>query len=458
MSADRPWKRAVTSFLTVIIVAGALYSGYLFFATVRAVVAQMDLPFADRVVQAARPVQGGSAEEPEGTSSEYVMPQATTLEERINVLLLGIDQREGEVGPWRTDTMILVSYDPATNSASMLSIPRDLWTPIPGFGENRINTAHFVGDDQNYPGGGPALAKKTVWYALGVPVHNYVRINFSGFEKLVDAVGGLDIEVPEAIYDSKYPTDDYGTMELYIPAGLQHMDGKMALQYARTRHGSSDYARMERQQQVLRAFLDKALSLDMPLSQIPTVLQLLGSSVQTDLTLQQIVSLVEAMRDFDSSNLRSGAIDGSMTTTVVTSQGWMVEVADWDKVRALVNDLFPATPAVTPAQASSAAADLQSEHARLAVYNGTMAEDLAKDTAVMLQQKGYEVLGYSNADRLDHDQTLIVVYRDKPLTVAALLRELGVSEEGIVQQPTAAEAADIAIILGQDYLERSSGQ
>jgi len=147
-----------------------------------------------------------------------------------------------------------------------------------------------------------------------------------------------------------------------------------------------------------------------------------------------------------------------MTTTVVTSQGWMVEVADWDKVRALVNDLFPATPAVTPAQASSAAADLQSEHARLAVYNGTMAEDLAKDTAVMLQQKGYEVLGYSNADRLDHDQTLIVVYRDKPLTVAALLRELGVSEEGIVQQPTAAEAADIAIILGQDYLERSSGQ
>mgnify|MGYP000979106888 CR=1 FL=1 len=164
----------------------------------------------------------------------------------------------------------------------------------------------------------------------------------------MDAIGGLDIEVPEEIRDSKYPTADYGTMELYIPAGPQHMDGELALQYARTRHGSSDFSRMARQQQLLRAAFDKALRLDIPLTRIPMILQLLGSSVQTDLTLQEIMALASAARNVDPANLRSGVIDGSMTTTVITPQGWMVEVADWAKVRALVDDLFPATPLVSP--------------------------------------------------------------------------------------------------------------
>jgi anionic cell wall polymer biosynthesis LytR-Cps2A-Psr (LCP) family protein len=132
MPAERSWKRAISTFLTVIIVAGAMYSGFFFFSTVRAVVAQMDLPFADRIVQAAEPGEASpDGQATPATVEEYSLPEATQLEARINVLLLGIDQREGEKGPWRTDTMILLSLDPATNSASMLSIPRDLWTTIP---------------------------------------------------------------------------------------------------------------------------------------------------------------------------------------------------------------------------------------------------------------------------------------------------------------------------------------
>jgi LCP family protein required for cell wall assembly len=459
MPAERTWKRAISTFLTVTIIAGAMYSGFFFFSTVRAVVAQMDLPFAERIVQAAQPgeVSSDGPASP-ATVEEYSLPEATQLEERLNVLLLGIDQREGEKGPWRTDTMILLSLDPVTNSASMLSIPRDLWTTIPGYGESRINTAHFTGDDQNYPGGGPALAKKTVWYALGVPVHNYVRVNFTGFEQLIDAVGGLDIEVPEDIYDAKYPTADYGTIELFIPAGLQHMDGKLALQYARTRHGSSDFARMGRQQQVLRAAFDKALSLDIPLTRIPMVLQLLGTSVQTDLTLQQIVTLVGAARKIGPANLRSGVIDGSITTTVVTPQGWMVEVADWDKVRALVDDLFPTTPVATPTNPSSPAAGVVSEQAQVAVYNGTLSVDLAQATAALLSDKGYVIAGYNSADRFDHAETLIVVYHDKPLTAAALAEELGVAMGNVIDQPTPNETVDIAVILGQDYLDRQPAQ
>lgn len=339
-----PWMRAVSSFLTVIIVAGALYSGFFFFSTVRALVAQVPLPFAERVVLAAEPVAPPTVQEPaaEATPRAVVPPTPQRrLTEPVNILLLGIDQREGEKGPFRTDTMILVSLDPVNNTAAMLSIPRDLWTTIPGFGESRINTAHYTGDLRNYPGGGPALAKKTVWYALGVPVHYYVRINFTGFEQIVDAIGGLTVDVPEPIHDTKYPTADYGVMEIYIPAGVQHMDGRTALQYARTRHGSSDFARMERQQQLLLAARDKVMSLDIPLTRIPAILELLGSSVSTDLTLEDMFVLAEAARKIDRANIRTGVIDSSMTTTVVTPQGWMVEVADWNKVHALVNELFP---------------------------------------------------------------------------------------------------------------------
>ena len=459
MFRDRPWQRAVSTFLTVVITAGALYSGFFFFSTVRAVVAQMDLPFAGRP---AEPVQRSHPAAPEEAGSAYgeeiVLPEAAALDERRNVLVLGIDQREGEGGPWRTDTMILLSVDPATNSAAMLSIPRDLWTTIPGYGESRINTAHYTGDDQDYPGGGPALAKKTVWYALGVPVNNYVRVNFAGFEELVDAIGGLDIEVPEEIRDSKYPTADYGTMELYIPAGPQHMDGELALQYARTRHGSSDFSRMARQQQLLRAAFDKALRLDIPLTRIPMILQLLGSSVQTDLTLQEIMALASAARNVDPANLRSGVIDGSMTTTVITPQGWMVEVADWAKVRALVDDLFPATPLVSPTAENAVPVDLASEGARIAVYNGTLSADLAQRTAAALESRGFVVEGFGNADRFDHEQTLIVVYRDAPASVSALCAELGVAPEAVIYQDEPGETIDIAIILGQDYQREQEGQ
>ncbi|MGI6368250.1 MAG: LCP family protein [Anaerolineae bacterium] len=457
MSNDNRWQRAVSVFLTVIVTAGAVLSAVFFFVTVRDVVAQMDLPFAEQETGISQPErkpdpQGG---EPQPVEAE---PEPEPLGERINVLLLGIDQRPGEKGPFRTDTMILVSLDPVTNTASMLSIPRDLWTTIPGYGEGRINTAHFTGDNLKYPGGGPALAKKTVWYALGVPVDNYVRVNFAGFEQLVDAIGGIDVEVTEDIYDATYPTSDYGTMVLRIPAGNHHMDGDLALKYARTRHGSSDFQRMERQQQVIRAAFSKVLSLNIPLSRIPTILQVLGSSVQTDLTPSQIITLVDAARKIDPGDLRSGVIDHTMTTTVTTAGGAMVEVPNWPKVRQLVEDLFPTTVAVEPSPTPVPAEAFIEEGARVAVYNGTATESLAEETAQMLRDKGFTIAGFSTADRLDHEHTLLIVYRDRPLTLIALARELGVAPEQIIPQENGSQQIDIAIVLGSDYLEQRSNR
>ena len=221
-------------------------------------------------------------------------PSASSFTNRVNILLMGIDQREQDSGlPTRTDTMILLTIDPASKSMGMLTIPRDLWVPIPGLGrpvEDRINTASILGDLEKYPGGGPALAKKTVQYNLGVPVHYYVRMDFKGFEKIVDALGGVTINVPQAIQDEEYPDDNYGVMSISFPAGVQHMDGETALRYVRTRHADSDFGRGRRQLQFLMAMRDQALKLNI-LPKVPGLIGQMRDSIKTDLSANDIITL-----------------------------------------------------------------------------------------------------------------------------------------------------------------------
>jgi len=241
-------------------------------------------------------------------------PVATRLPQwsgaaHISVLVLGIDERESQSGPWRTDTMIAVTIDPVALTAAGLSIPRDLWVTIPGLGQTgKINTAHFYGDAEEYPGGGPALAQATVQSILDVPFEYYVRVNFTAFEKLIDLIGGIDVDVPHTIDDPLYPDSGYGYEPLYIPAGRIHMDGRTALKYARTRHDAmGDFDRMKRQQQVILAVRDKLTQggrLTQLLTQAGPILQTLGESVKTNLTLEQIIQLAQLGAQIDPSRIR----------------------------------------------------------------------------------------------------------------------------------------------------------
>ncbi len=140
-----------------------------------------------------------------GVGAEYNEYPHWNGKERVNILVLGVDQRPGESGPWRTDTMMVLSVDPESKSAGILSIPRDLWVEIPGYGSDRINTAYVYGDLNKVPGGGPALAKKTVQYNLGEPIHYYLRVNFAAFQQVIDLIGGVDIYVEHEIDDPLYP-------------------------------------------------------------------------------------------------------------------------------------------------------------------------------------------------------------------------------------------------------------
>ncbi|HEY7909522.1 MAG TPA: LCP family protein, partial [Thermomicrobiales bacterium] len=158
----------------------------------------------------------------------------------IHILLLGLDRRDSE--PTRSDTMIIVTVDLWNGVASMLSIPRDLVVPIPGNGEDRVNAAYTYGQiaHPDDPVAGPALAVETVSKQFKIPIEHYLQVDFNGFRVVVDAVGGVDISVSEVIDDDAYPTDDYGYKHIHFDPGCYHMNGEQALEYARTRHASSD--------------------------------------------------------------------------------------------------------------------------------------------------------------------------------------------------------------------------
>jgi len=375
--------------------------------------------------------------------------------ERVNVLLMGIDQREGEDGPWRTDTMLVLTIDPVTMSGGMLSIPRDLWVPIPGYEEARINQAHFFGEVYDYPGGGPALAVKTVQYNLGVPIHYYARVNFTAFEELVDLIGGIDVYVEEEIVDDAYPDDETkGYDPLYIPAGWRHFGGEMALKYARTRCTSGgDFDRAKRQQKVIRAIFDQVTRLDL-LPQLapraPEMWQTLQGSVVTNLTLDEIVALANLASEVDADNIRYDVIDEEYTQFWETPDGQQVLIPLRSRMRELRDYIFTTEPAVSQ-EDDDPAARLAAEGASIEVLNGTNTAGLAGRTSEYLQQQGLEIAQIGNADRDDYADSLVIIYTGKNYTAQYLANLLDLPLTSMVHGADPNAEYDISVILGADY-------
>ena len=369
--------------------------------------------------------------------------------ERVNILLLGVDQRPGERGPWRTDTMIVTSVDPVSKSAGMLSIPRDLWVEIPGYGQERINTAYVFGDLNKVPGGGPTLAKKTVQLNLGEPIHYYIRVNFAAFQRVIDLIGGIDVYVEQEIDDPLYPDMNYGYDPLHIPAGWQHMDGALALKYARTRHGSSDFERMHRQQQVMLAVRDKVTRFSLVPQLLPRageIAQTLGGTIQTDLTLDQLIRLAQLGADIDRAHIHSATIDETMTRSWTTPQGASVLVPDRAKMAVLHSLIFTA-----PATSDDEAAQLAAESAHIVVLNGTHTNGVAAQAAERLKAQKLDVSWVGSADRANYAQSLILVYTGKLVSARAAARALGLPESAITTGGDPGGDMDIKVIIGSDW-------
>lgn len=211
----------------------------------------------------------------------------------VDLVILGLDSRAGEGFATRTDSFMLVNITPRNNDITLLSIPRDVFIEVPNYGQQRINTINVLGA-QDASTTGPELVKASINESFGIAVEHYVRIDFSAFVDLIDAVGGIEINVPKTIIDYAYPTADGGTMTIQFNPGAQHMNGTQALQYARTRHQDDDFQRAARQQQVIDAFLGKVRSPGQ-LVNWPELWRIFRSKVDTDLSWWDAVRLAPAV-------------------------------------------------------------------------------------------------------------------------------------------------------------------
>ena len=268
-------------------------------------------------------------------------------ESRFTVLIMGLDRRPGETGlQYRTDTMLVASLDPQTQSVGILSIPRDLYVQVPGYSQlQRINSAMVLGE-LSREGNGPLLAMETVQYNFGIRIHDYIVVDFEAVIALVDAVGGVNIDVPHPIADYQFPDMNYGYDPLILSPGLQHMDGRVALKYARTRHGDSDFQRARRQQQVIFAVRDKALTVDaLPglIAQAPRLYASLSQDVVTALSLEEIIQLVLYLKDVPAERIHTGVVDANYVSDHMTADGAAVLVPHRAQLASLLTDVFGAS-------------------------------------------------------------------------------------------------------------------
>ena len=243
---------------------------------------------------------------------------------RMNVLLLGIDSRDG-TALGRSDTNILVTILPLRPYIGVLSIPRDLWVEIPGVGEQRINTAHFFAEGAE-PGTGPAASMTTVEHNFGVDVNHYFRIQFTGLVGIVDAMGGLNLTLDEAMGG--------------LPPGSHTLTGEEALAFVRDRTGGgSDFFRMQQGQVFLTQFF-KQVILPVNWPKLPALFIAISNTVDTNLPVWLWPRIVFALLRAGSDGIDNRIISSDMTSSFLTSEGAQVLIPDWSKIMPMVHEMF----------------------------------------------------------------------------------------------------------------------
>ncbi len=382
---------------------------------------------------------------------------------RVNILVMGLDFRDwqqGEGAP-RTDTMILFTVDPLTHTAGMLNIPRDLWVNIPGgFGYGRINTAYRLGVMNNYPGGGPGLAIETVEKFLGVPINYYAQIDFYAFEKFIDEIGGIDIEV-----EKKIKIDPIGKMNTVIlQPGKHHLDGSKALAYARARYTDlGDFDRADRQQKVIFAAAKRILGLDMLpklVAKAPSLYEEYKSGINTNLTLEEAISLAWLLKDIDLENqVKHGVISPPdqvlQVSLVVNGEKQDVLKPITSKIRLLRDDIF-ASSSLSPVMASADPVGLmKAEGARISLLNGSGQGGIANRTSDYLKSQGADVVSTGDAQDFAYE-TAVIVYTGKPYTLQFLAKLMNIQPNRIRFQYDPASQVDMVITIGADWANKNS--
>lgn len=378
---------------------------------------------------------------------------------RVTLLIMGVDYRDWEKKEIpRSDTMILLTLDPVTKTAGMLSIPRDLWVNIPNYGYHKINEAYFLGESNHLPGGGPQLASDTVEQLLGVPINFFAQVDFSAFIKLIDIIGGVPVIPTEDVQVQDWGTEYKQTLK----AGQVYtLNGGLALSYARDRYSGKegDIGRAKRQQQVIEAIRYRLLENNRIVSLIPKAPEIyrqLSAGIRTNLTsFQEIFQLAMLALQVDLGNLQKGVIDYSMMIPAKSPTGLDVLIPINDKIRELRDTIFSTggsqAPVASPAANSTLVRD---EAARIVIRNGTTVEGLANRTAQYLRDQGMNIVQVENVNQ-NLSITTIEIYNSKPYSLKFLADLMSVPATNIWNKFEPNIGADIIVYLGNDWAKNN---
>jgi LCP family protein required for cell wall assembly len=377
--------------------------------------------------------------------------------ERLNILLIGADEQEGG---HNTDTLIVVSIDPVTKQVAMFSLPRDtINVPIPAgparnvWGRayaNKINS--FFVNNRNrgdlWPGNDRTRGYNALKAVLGelydLDIRYFVEVNFEGFKKVVDAMGGVTINVQMPVVDDRFPGSTGRTQRLYIPSGIQHMDGEQALRYARSRNTSTDFDRGARQQRVLLSMREQVDPQNL-IPRLPELIDALKTAVRTDIPLDQIDELLGLASDVDTSNIRTFVFAPPLYQKEVLTGYWTEPYIDL--IRAAVENAFTSDPADQALRET-----LAEEGAGVWVLNGTGESSRGSRVAGYLEWVGLA----ASAPRQEPDgavpaDTKIVAYNgietEAPATIAALEAIFGVT---VTTADDPKIRTDIVVTIGRD--------
>lgn len=403
--------------------------------------------------------------------------------DRINMLLLGMGGKNHD-GGYLTDTIMLASLEPSTKKVALVSIPRDLTVPVENMGWRKINNINAFAEREK-PGSGGMAISQAISDILEIPIDYYVRVDFQGFINIVDELGGVEVDVENVLDDYSYPVmgkedaTPYSSRyeHLHIEKGPQHMDGSLALKYARSRHAAgaegSDFARSRRQQLILESVKDKVLNMHVLFkpTMISNIIDQLQEHVSTNLKIWEIVKLWNNFKDVNKENIVNKVLDNSANGLLVNSvsdEGAYIlspRSGDFSEIKYLVNTVFQQEPA-------DAKENVAKEMATIEIRNGTWINGLASQIAVDIEKLGFIVIRIGNSSRQNIPKSLIydLTYGEKNKSLDVLKQKTGAEvateipdwlKEDIAKDLSNEKnpaRPDFILIIGQEKDETESGK
>lgn len=384
---------------------------------------------------------------------------------RTNILLMGAGDMSYDEGSELTDTIMLVSLNHEDGSISMVSVPRDLGVEIPGYGVSRVNVLYKLAKNRLGENNAFELIVPTIEQVTCQPIHYYVKVDFIGFKKIINALGGVTVDVERTFTDYQFPNSNFGYMTVSFEQGAQWMDGDRALQYVRSRHGNneegSDFARAARQQRLVAALKDKLLSVDLinDEKRMIEIIDAVNTHYETNLILKEMISLAAFGKDISSEKihqmvLKDGPGELLYTPDDVTRNeyydGMAILLPDGNSFQNICRNIngFLADPSILDS-------GLQVE-----ILNGSGVPGLANKVATLLSQNGYKIFpiygirntsygAYESSYLFDHD-----VMSANLFIVEKLSNLLGIKRILDQNPEPRYHNVDITIVLGKDfYLE-----